>query len=240
MEINKIYNEDCLETMKRMENDFVDLTITSPPYNTGGQNAQTGRNRKVYNDFKDNLSNEEYYNFIKNNINELLRVTKHYIFFNFQCLTNNKEIYYKIIGEFSDKIKDVFIWKKQAVSQIVKGKMATGYEFVIILSKNDNKMSFEYNNFPENNYVPNIKKFIKKEYFHNYNNATMPLKLAEYFILNFSKNNDLIYDCFSGMGTTACASIKNDRNFIGSEISKEYIDLSNKRLVPYLIQTKLF
>ncbi len=239
MEINKIYNEDCFETMQLMKDNFIDITITSPPYNTGGQNAQTGRNRKLYKEYKDNLTNEEYYNFIKTNINELLRVTKYYIFFNFQCLSNNKEIYYKIIGEFSNKIKDIFIWKKQAVSQIVKGKMATGYEFVIILS-NNNKMSFEYNNFPENNYVPNIKKFIKKENFHNYNNATMPLQLAEYFIINFSKKGDLVYDCFLGMGTTACAAVKNDRNYIASEITKEYIDLSNKRLSKYKNQTKLF
>tara|TARA_R110001599_G_scaffold352210_1_gene586302 strand:- start:711 stop:1418 length:708 start_codon:yes stop_codon:yes gene_type:complete len=235
MKINKIYNEDCFETMKRMEDNFIDITITSPPYNTGGKSLSTG---EFYKDYKDNLSKDEYFNFIKNNIKELLRISKHYVFYNFQFLTNNKNIYYKLIGEFSNNIKDVFIWHKQALSQINKGKMATGYEVVLILSNNNN-MIFDYNNFPENNYVPNIKKFNKLESFKGHG-ATMPLQMADYFIMNFSKKGDLIYDCFSGMGTTACAAVKNDRNYIGSEITKEYIELSNKRLSLYKNQTKLF
>lgn len=239
MKINKIYNEDCFETMKRMEDNFIDITITSPPYNTGGQNAQTGRNRKLYNEYKDNLSDEEYYDFIKNVINELLRVTKHYVFFNFQILTKNKSCYLKLMGEFSDNIKDVFIWKKQAIAQVVKGKMATGFEIVLILGK-DNEMKYPYNNFPQNNYVPNIQSFKKTQTFHKINNATMPVTMADYFIYYFSKEGDLIYDCFAGMGTTACASVKNNRNYIGSEITKEYIELSNKRLAKYKNQTKLF
>ena len=138
---------------------FVDFTITSPPYNTGGISLCVG---DFYKEYKDNLTNDEYYNFIKKNINELLRVTKHYVFYNFQFLSNNKNIYFNIIGEFSHKIKDVFIWEKaSAVAQINKGKMATGFEVVLILSKNNNNMIFDYNNFPENNYVPNIKKFNK-------------------------------------------------------------------------------
>lgn len=240
MEINKIYNESCLDTMSRMKDNFIDICITSPPYNTGGQNAQTGRNRNLYDNYKDNLTDKEYYNFICNTIEELLRVTKHYVFFNFQCLTNNKNIYYKLIGKYHNVIKDIFIWKKHAVSQVVKGKMATGYEFVLILSNKNNKMIFDYNNFPKNNYVPNIKDFRKKESFHNYNNATMPIELAEYFIFYFSKKNDLIYDSFSGMGTTACASVKNNRKYIGSEISKEYINISNKRIEKYQQQTRMF
>ena len=239
MVINKIYNENCLDTMAKMKDDFVDISLTSPPYNTGGQNAQTGRNRKLYNEYKDNLSDEEYYNFIKNVINELLRVSKHYVFFNFQILTKNKSCYLKLMGEFSENIKDVFIWKKHAISQVVKGKMATGFEIVLILGK-DNEMKFPYNNFPQNNYVPNIQSFKKSQTFHKINNATMPITMAEYFIFYFSKQEDLVYDPFMGMGTTAYASIKNKRNWIGSEISKEYINLSYERFKPLLNQTKLF
>ena len=142
MKINKIYNEDCFDTMKQMKNDFVDITITSPPYNTGGISLCVG---DFYKEYKDNLTNDEYYNFIKKNINELLRVTKHYVFYNFQFLSNNKNIYFNIIGEFSHKIKDVFIWEKaSAVAQINKGKMATGFEVVLILSKNNNNAHKSY------------------------------------------------------------------------------------------------
>lgn len=225
--------------MSRMEDNFVDIVVTSPPYNTGGQNAQTGRNRKLYDEYNDNMTNDEYIEFIRKTINELIRVTKYYVFFNFQLLTNNKSVFLKIIGEYNDNIKDVFIWKKQAVSQVVRGKMATGFEFVLILSK-DNSMKYEYNNFPENNYVPNIKEFKKSENFHNINTATMPLSMAEYFIYYFSKEGDIVYDPFMGTGTTACAAVKNKRKYIGSEISQNYIELANKRIKNHVSQQKLF
>ena len=238
LELNKIYCESNLETMARMPDNFVDLVVTSPPYNTGGQNAQTGRNRKIYNEYKDNMVEDEYYNFIRNTINELLRVTKHYIFFNFQILTNNKSCYLKIMGEFHNNIKDIFIWQKQAISQVVKGKMATGYEIVLILGK-DSEMKYNYNNFPENNYVQNIHNFKKTEHFHQSNTATMPISMAEYFIYYFSKENDLIYDPFMGMGTTACACINKNRNWLGSEISSKYIELSMQRIEQHKKQLKL-
>lgn len=222
-----------------MPDNFVDIVVTSPPYNTGGQNAQTGRNRKLYDKYNDNMTEDEYIEFIRKTINELIRITKYYVFFNFQILTNNKSVFLKIIGEFNENIKDVFIWKKQAISQVVKGKMATGFEFVLIFGK-DNLMKFEYNNFPDNNYVPNIQEFKKSENFHKINTATMPLSMAEYFIYYFCKDGDVVYDPFMGTGTTACAAIKNKRNYIGSEISQNYVDFSHKRLKQYLDQQTLF
>jgi DNA modification methylase len=235
MEINKIYCESNLQTMARMPDNFVDLVVTSPPYNTGGKSLTVG---DFYKDYEDNLDNIEYKNFIFNNVRELLRVSNHYVCYNFQILSNNKLIYLEFMNEFKNNIKDISIWKKQAVAQIQKGKMATGYEFIVILGK-DSKMSFEYNNFPDNNYVPNIQTWHKKESIKGHG-ATMPIDMARYFIEYFSKEKDLIYDPFMGSGTTAIASIIQKRNYIGSEITQEYIDIANKRLEPYLKQTTLF
>ena len=58
MQLNKIYNEDCLEFMSKIQNDFFDLTITSPPYNTGGKSLEVGN---FYKEYKDNLPEIEYY-----------------------------------------------------------------------------------------------------------------------------------------------------------------------------------
>lgn len=235
LEINKIYCESNLETMARMPDNFVDLVVTSPPYNTGGKSLEVGR---FYKDYDDNLKNEEYKEFIFNNVKELIRISKHYVCYNFQILSNNKRIYLEFMNEFKDNIKDIAIWKKHAVSQIQKGKMATGFEFIVILGK-DSKMNFEYNNFPENNYVPNIQTWHKKESIKGHG-ATMPVEMARYFIEYFSKEGDIVYDPFMGTGTTAIASILQKRKYIGSEITQQYIDIANKRLEPHLSQQSLF
>jgi DNA modification methylase len=59
-------------------------------------------------------------------------------------------------------------------------------------------------------------------------------------MINFGKKGDIWYDPYMGTGTTAIASIEEKKNWIGSEISKEYIDIANKRIKPYLTQQTLF
>ena len=235
LELNKIYCESNLDTMARMPDGFVDLTVTSPPYNTGGKSLSVG---DFYKEYKDNLIENDYKEFIFKNVKELIRISKYYVVYNFQLLSNNKTVYLEFMNEFKNNIKDIAIWKKQAVAQIQKGKMATGYEFIVILGK-DSKMNFEYNNFPDNNYVPNIQTWTKKESIKGHG-ATMPIEMARYFIEYFSKEGDIVYDPFMGTGTTAISSIMQNRKYIGSEITQEYVDLANKRLEPYLTQQTLF
>ena len=70
--------------------------------------------------------------------------------------------------------------------------------------------------------------------------ATYPEKLAEDQIISWSNKGDLILDPFMGSGTTAKMALKNERNFIGFEISQEYVDLANQRIMPWKEQTRLF
>ena len=57
-----------------------------------------------------------------------------------------------------------------------------------------------------------------------------PVELFEYLIKTYTNVGDLVLDSCIGSGTTAVACIKNNRNFIGFEISKEYFEIANKRL----------
>jgi len=70
--------------------------------------------------------------------------------------------------------------------------------------------------------------------------ATFPELLVSEHIYTWSKEGDIVYDCFLGSGTTAKMCHIYKRNWIGSEISQEYVEIANKRLEPYLKQTTLF
>jgi site-specific DNA-methyltransferase (adenine-specific) len=70
--------------------------------------------------------------------------------------------------------------------------------------------------------------------------AVFPEQLAKDQITSWSNPGDLVYDCFMGSGTTARAAHQLGRNWIGSEISAEYVELANKRLEPLLAQSQLF
>jgi len=238
LEINKIYCESNLETMKRMDDLSIDYVLTSPPYNVG-HNQMFGKETAKYKCYTDDL--EDYFTNQKNLINEMLRVTKNHIFYNIQMLGNNKLDFINLLGYFSKNIKDIIIWQKNMIPHIEHGVLSSSFEFIIIFS-NDRP---EKKKFYDGNFRGNFGNVIKTLNSHSNpfagkHKAIMPLDIPRMFMQKFGKENDVWYDPYMGTGTTAVASIEEKRNWIGSEISQEYVDLANKRLKPYLTQTVMF
>ena len=239
METNKVYCESNLETMKRMTNGYVDYVLTSPPYNVGN-NKMNGDGSRKYKELKDNSN--EYFEEQKKLIQELLRVTKKHIFYNTQMLGNNKVDFLNLLGFFKDNIKDIIIWEKNAIPHIEPGIFNSSFEFIIIFSNDSpDKKKFYDANFKRGS-ESNVFK-IKNTHSNKYadvHKAVMPLDIPRYFMQNFGKDNDIWYDPYNGTGTTSIASIMESKIFIGSEISKEYFDLSNIRINNELNQQTLF
>lgn len=223
--IDTIILGDCLESMRSFEDNSVDITITSPPYNVG----KTTRGN-LYTSYKDDLSMDEYTEWLIEIGIELMRITKYYTFFNIQILTDNKMAVIDFLHYFRGSLKDIFIWAKTPIPQIAKGKLATGYELIIILG-NDSRMIYDYRNFPDNGYVPNIERWIQKgSDLNESHGATFPIKMPKFFIEQFSKPGDLVFDPFMGTGTTALAAIELGRNYCGTELDPEYVQLSESRI----------
>jgi DNA modification methylase len=238
MEINKIYNEDNLETMAKMPDSFVDYVLTSPPYNVG-HNKMFGEDTAKYKEYEDNL--DDYFLNQKKLIEELLRVTKKHIFYNIQMLGNNKIDFLNLLGHFKDNIKDIIIWQKKMIPHIEPGVLSSSFEFIIIFS-NDQP---DKKKFYDGNFRGNFGNLIKISNSHSNpfakeHKAIMPLDIPRMFMQKFGNENDIWYDPYMGTGTTAISSIMEKRNWVGSEISKEYTKIANKRLKPYLEQQTLF
>lgn len=246
MKINKIYNEDCLITMSKMSDNFVDVVVTSPPYNIG-DGRKNGKSKKSinYENYKDNLTKEEYFKQTKIWINELMRITKYHIFYNVQEIAGNKGIVKYIYENFSNNLKEVFIWAKTNPPSCINDKgISKGYEYIFCFSKdNPEKSLFKYCNFSNYNgdYIRNcIIKPVNSDKENKGHSFAFGDWLPKHFINYFSKEGDLIYDPFMGTGTTAKAAHILKRNWIGSELSEKYVELSNKRLKPYLNQLTMF
>lgn len=226
LELNKIYNEDCLETMKRMPDDFCDLIITSPPYNVGKNNMTENKYGKG-----DDMSQEEYLEWTRKIINECLRVSET-TFYNIQMLSDNKRTVLAILGEYKDKIKDIIIWNKSAAAPAIEpGVLTSKFEFIIIFS-ND---SPEKRKFKKANFHGNFTNVLEgnnagQNKFSDIHKATFPQYLPDKLIVNFSNEGGVIYDPFMGLGTTAMSAKMLKRNYIGSEISEEYCKIAEDRV----------
>jgi site-specific DNA-methyltransferase (adenine-specific) len=260
MKINKIYNENCLETMKRMDDCFIDLSITSPPY--------------------DNLREYNGYEFEFEKIaKELFRVTKDggvIVWIVGDATINGSEtgtsfkqaLYFKEIGF---NLHDTMIWDKKTFTATgsLKVRYAPVFEYMFVLSKGKcktfNPIKDKKNKHFKKSFAtstvrqkdgttkPLSKNIVTKEFGQRHNiwsistakpygnhPAAYPEKLSNDHILSWSNEGDLIYDPFMGSGTTAKSAYLQKRNWIGSEISKEYTELANKRIQKYINQITLF
>lgn len=244
MELNKIYNENCDETLKKMANDSVDLVITSPPYNMNLR-IRNGNycSRQIvkefstkYDDFSDNLPIDEYYCFHKHILSELLRVSS-LIFYNIQIVTGSKRAFFKIIGDFSDYLKDIIIWdKKVGQPAMAEGVLNRQSELILVFDKN-NAISRQFKDAHfRRGTLNDIWQIHRGKKIDKSHSAVFPEELVAKIIANFSNPSDIVYDPFMGMGTTAAVSQKLGRQWIGSEISKTYCAIAEERVAKIIAE----
>lgn len=259
IETNKIYNENCLDTMSKMPDGFIDLTVTSPPY--------------------DNLRDYKGYSFPFEDIaKELFRVTKEggvlvWVVGDSAIDGNETGTSFKQALFFKDcgfNLFDTMIYHKNGMP--MRGNI-NGYnqttEFMFVFSRgkisttniirdraNQSKNKIRKTSNRGKDGKVNIQGLCKtedygrRENIWSYNTgqdqdnfdhpAKFPEKLAADHIYSWSKESDIVYDPFSGSGTTVKMAHLQKRQWIGSEISKEYCELSEKRIAPYLMQATMF
>ncbi len=235
----KLIIGDCLPELKKLKDDSVEHTITSPPYNMNLRIRKdkycsrqiTKEFSTKYKGFNDNLPMNDYYEFHKDVLNELLRTTSGNIFYVIQPITGNKRALFRLIGHFNEYIKDIIIWNKGFGQPAMAEKvMNSAFEFIIVLTKNSSiSRQFKDANFKRGTLsnVWNIKKANSVSKNHG---ATFPEELINNIVLNFTKEGDTILDPFMGTGTTGVCAIKNNRKFFGIDVVDEYKDITEKRL----------
>lgn len=218
MRINTIYNMDCLEGMKQMEDNSVDVSFTSPPYNRIRNDTYA-----FYDDTKD-----DYYEFICEITDECLRLSKKQVIVNIQANHFNKSDVYRYIGKYANNIKGIIVWEKTNPQPATNFRdneysITNAYEFFFVMGRNAEE-------FRANNKIKNIISTpVNSEHFDGHG-AVMRKDVADWFIDNFTCKGDLVLDPFMGCGTTALSCYNNGRNYIGFEIVPEYINIANNRL----------
>lgn len=212
MENNKIYNIDCFEGFKMLDDKCVDHVFTSPPYNRL-------RNDR-YSHYNDNI--KDYFGFLCNTIDECLRVSKGFVFFNIMKNYYNKEDVFKLIGHYHKEIVDIHIWQKSNPLPASGKSVTNAYEFFIILGDSSLKSNTTYT---KNIITTSVNSKMPKEH-----KAVMNKEVADWFIDKFTTEGDLILDPFMGCGTTAVSCIELNRSYIGFELQKEYVEIAEDRI----------
>lgn len=254
--INHVHNEDCLATMARMEDCFVDLVVTSPPYDDmreyGGSDFTEFESivRELYRVMKVGGVVVWVVGDQTKNGNESGTSFRHALFF--------KEVGFNLF--------DTMIYAKKPRGACGSNKTYwQAFEYMFVFSKDgepktinlikDRENKDKRDGDISNKRIPNGELIkVKRAGYEKYGRrtniwlynigkghhatdeyakehpATFPERLARDHIISWSEKGDLIYDPFLGSGTTAKVAIQEGRNYIGSELSKDYCDLAHRRI----------
>ena len=252
IELDNIYNMDCLEGMKQIPDGTIDAVVTSPPYNlclrvrgdqythrTKGEERAGLNVNKYVNGLSDSLEMEDYFDWQCKCIDEMLRISTGMVFYNIQAVTGNKWAVFKILGKYADNIREVLIWDKCNAEPAIGDRILNSeYEFIIVFDHGDCK-GRQFNTFnAERGTLTNILRIGKNR--ENDHRAAFPLQLPRHLVHYFTPEGATILDPFMGSGTTAIACIKERRHFIGFELSKEYFDKAVRRIKAEQAQLTLF
>lgn len=233
-----LYLGDCIEVMKKLERNKVDLIFADPPYflSNDGQSIRSGKVVSVNKgdwDKKENYDNVD--SFTYNWLKECYRILKydgtiwvsgtHHNIFDIE--KNMKRIGFKIIN--------IVIWHKSDPPPLIyKNKFRFSYEF-IIWAKKGGKHYFNYDEmFNVNNqemedvWLMDAVQMSEKKY--GYHPTQKPEKLLERIIKASSKEGDIVLDPFLGSGTTCFVAKKLNRKYIGIEKEKKYFNIAKDRL----------
>lgn len=252
MKLNRVYNENCLDTMRKMSDSFIDLVVTSPPY--------------------DGLRDYNGFSFPFEDIaKELYRVTKEggvVVWIVGDATIDGSEtgtsfrqaLFFKECGF---NLHDTMIYiKKGGLNSGSLQSYQQKWEYMFVFSKGKPKAVNLLRDRKNIHTKPRVKQKRQKdgsmahqtvktqEYGVRYNYwtystglnlstkdivayqhpAIFPEGLAQDHILSWSNPQDIVYDPFMGSGTTAKMSLLNNRRFIGSEISSQYCEIVEDRL----------
>jgi DNA modification methylase len=205
---------DCLELLKEIKDESVDVSFTSPPYNSV--------RHKKYQNYTDDLN--DYYLFLCKFTDELLRVTKDTVIINVQSNYYNRSDVYKYIGKYNKEISRIIIWNKSnPTPSSLRHRLTNAYEFFLIFSK---KNSVTINSI----FMKDVIDYPINSTKIKGHSAVMNIDVCELFIKEFTKEKDTVLDCFMGSGTTGVVCKKYNRDFIGIELDESYFEIAKERI----------
>lgn len=213
MKTDIIYNENCLEGIKRIASKSIKLIVTDPPYFMGlTHNGQKGS-------FNDLLICKPFYDELAKELKRVLTDDgEFYIFSDWRGYA----FYYPIFNT-ELPIRNLIVWDK--ISGPGNFYRST-HELIIYGCLRNNTRKSSGNIWREKAFCSGAKT-TNGEKVHP---TQKPVELIERIILDGSQEMDTVLDCFMGSGTTAIAAINTRRKFIGFELDGKYYDIACNRI----------
>ena len=220
LKTNEIYNIDCMEGLKLIDDNSIDLVIIDPPYLLNINKVKNVSNMNKYANDLLNLKDGFDLKVLDLLIQKMKKI-------NIYIYCSKRQVK-DLLNYFSNKNcnHEILTWHKQNPSPLINNNYLPDTEYILFFREKGVKLYGNYHT-KRKYYISLTNKIDKKKYKHP---TIKPLELIEYHIENSSKEGDLILDCFAGSGTTLVGAINKNRRYIGFEIDKNYYEIAKKRI----------
>lgn len=227
--INTIQLGNCYELIKDIPDKSIDLVYIDPPYDfmtkhQSNNYSGAGAFGKLGRTYHSELENSSIIKGIdtKQILDELCRVMKK-VYIYIWC---NKDQIYQYLDYFKDYNMELLTWHKTNPIPTCNDKYLSDTEYLLMFKEKGCKIYGTYET-KSKYYLSTINKNDKDLFEHP---TIKPLEFVKNHIINSSKENDIVLDCFCGSGTTCVACKETGRRYIGMEIDKEYWKIANNRI----------
>ncbi|WP_323842528.1 MULTISPECIES: site-specific DNA-methyltransferase [unclassified Moraxella] len=212
--MKELYYGDCLEILKTLPDNSVDMVLTDPPYGIDFQsNRRWGRFAKILND------KTPFVEFIQH----LPRILKPEGCAMIFTKWDKQQVFIDELIKHGLKPKNILIWDKVVHGMgDLKRAFGSRYESIIFVANNE----FRFNGKRPTDIVQCMK--INAQHLIHPNQK--PVALLENLIEKCTKENQTVLDCFMGSGSTGIACLNTNRKFIGIELDKKYFDMAQSRI----------
>ena len=259
LDLDCVIYGDCLQYMRTLPDDCVDLVVTSPPYAEQRTDTYGGISEDEYVDWFENIGKE---------ISRILKLSGSFVLNIKEHVRNGCRSTYvfETVLRLSRVLqwRDTFIWNKSNPFPTgSKKRLKDGFEYCFWFTKTN-----QYKFFPNEVLVKSDSKWIASELqrknkgehpvkngsglnmsrryvsdmvrpsnvltlavdtTNHLHPATFPIGLPEFFIKLMSESGDLVFDPFAGSGTTLLAAKQLGRRYLGCDVKVEYVDIARKR-----------
>lgn len=233
--INKIICGDCIEVMKLIPDESIDLVVTSPPYNLSirknpdktdhwkGKWNKSKLQSVGYDNHNDYMPEDKYLAWQKNVLAECFRLIKDdgAIFYNHKWRVQKGLLQQRPEIVAGLPVRQIIIWKRSGGINFRETHFLPTYEVIYLITKPKFKLA------PKTNRYGDVWSITQER--GSWHPAPFPLELASRCVE--SSRGNLILDPFMGSGTTALACKKLNKNYIGIDISQNYCTQAETRLL---------
>ena len=228
LQTNEVYNMDCMEGIKLLDDNSIDLVLIDPPYLL---NLNKIKNTSSINNYANELIGLKD-GFDLKVLDLLVQKLKKINIYIFCSKRQVKDLLQYFVNKGCNY--EILTWHKQNPSPLTNNNYLPDTEYVIFAREKGVRL---YGNYytKRKYYISGVNQLDKRKWKHP---TIKPLPFIENLIINSSNVGDVVLDCYCGSGTTLVGAIKTNRNFIGFEIDKNYYEIAKQRVAEALAENK--